>query len=177
MFLPCGQSPPIGDTWLHEIKIDGWRCQLIKEGRRIRFFSRRGNDLRRRLSSFAEAFQGLQARSAIVDGELTVADPEGRPDFYALGGAMKRRKRDLMFVAFDLLELDAKICGLCRWSKDANCWPSSSTKAALAACAFRKGLTTARRCSKRAPAWNWKALSRSVETHRIGPVSGLSGSR
>lgn len=67
--------PPTGDSWLHEIKIDGWRCQLVKEGRRIHFFSRRGNDLHRRLSSFADAFQGLRAKSATIDGELTVAIP------------------------------------------------------------------------------------------------------
>ena len=111
-FEPCVPSlqsvPPTGDAWLHEIKIDGWRCQLVKEGRRIHFFSRRGNDLHRRLGSFAEGFQALDARSATIDGELTVADPKGRPDFGALGSAMRRRKRDLMFVAFDLLELNGK---------------------------------------------------------------------
>ena len=107
--VPTLQSvPPTGDAWLHEIKIDGWRCQLVKEGRRIHFFSRRGNDLHRRLGSFAEGFQALDARSATIDGELTVADPKGRPDFGALGSAMRRRKRDLMFVAFDLLELNGK---------------------------------------------------------------------
>jgi bifunctional non-homologous end joining protein LigD len=100
--------PPTGDAWLHEIKIDGWRCQLVKEGRRIHFFSRSGNDLHRRLGTFAENFAGLAAKSATIDGELTVADPEGRPDFHGLTGAMRRRKRDLMFVAFDLLELNGK---------------------------------------------------------------------
>ena len=74
--VPTLQSdPPTGDAWLHEIKIDGWRCQLVKEGRRIHFFSRRGNDLHRRLGSFAEYFSGLAAKSATIDGELTVADP------------------------------------------------------------------------------------------------------
>ena len=81
---------------------------MVKEGRRIRFFSRRGNDLHRRLGSFAEGFHALDSRSATIDGELTVADPKGRPDFGALGSAMRRRKRDLMFVAFDLLELNGK---------------------------------------------------------------------
>lgn len=45
---------------------------------------------------------------ATIDGELTVADPDGRPDFYGLTDAMRRRKRDLMFEAFDLLEIDGK---------------------------------------------------------------------
>lgn len=100
-------EPPTGDAWLHEVKIEGWRCQLIKEGRRIHFFSGRGNDLHRRLGAFAEGFRNLAAKSATIDGELTVADPQGRPDFHALG-ATRRRKRDLMFVAFDLLELDGE---------------------------------------------------------------------
>lgn len=90
--VPTAQpEPPTGDAWLNEVKIDGRRCRLVKEGRRIHFFSRRGNDLERRLSLFAEAFQGLRAKSAIIDGELTVAAPDGRPDFYGLTGAMRRR--------------------------------------------------------------------------------------
>jgi bifunctional non-homologous end joining protein LigD len=109
---PCIPSmrsePPTGDTWLHEIKIDGWRCQLVKEGRRICLFSRRGNHLTERVGSFAQNFQELDCKSARIDGELTVADQTGRPDFYALSGAMRRRPRDLMLVAFDLLELDGR---------------------------------------------------------------------
>ena len=54
---------------------------MVKEGRRIHFFSRRGNDLQRRLGSFAEYFAGLAATSATIDGEITVAAGDGRPDF------------------------------------------------------------------------------------------------
>lgn len=107
--IPSLQSePPTGDTWLHEVKIDGWRCQLVKEGRRICLFTRRGHHLTERVRSFADRFQELDCKSARIDGELTVADQHGRPDFHALGGAMRRRPRDLMLVAFDLLELDGK---------------------------------------------------------------------
>ena len=37
-------SPPEGDRWLHEIKHDGYRTELIIEPDRCRAFTRRGHD-------------------------------------------------------------------------------------------------------------------------------------
>jgi ATP-dependent DNA ligase len=37
-------KPPSGDLWLHEIKHDSYRMQLVKAGERVRLFTRRGGD-------------------------------------------------------------------------------------------------------------------------------------
>ena len=37
-------EPPDGDGWIHEIKYDGYRTQLVIEGGRARAFTRRGFD-------------------------------------------------------------------------------------------------------------------------------------
>ena len=37
-------EPPDGDGWLHEIKYDGYRTELIIEGGQARAFTRRGFD-------------------------------------------------------------------------------------------------------------------------------------
>jgi bifunctional non-homologous end joining protein LigD len=46
---PClptnAPQPPYGSMWLHEIKHDGFRVIARKEGKRIKLYSRPGNDL------------------------------------------------------------------------------------------------------------------------------------
>jgi ATP-dependent DNA ligase len=38
-------QPPTGETWLHEIKHDGFRIIARKDGARVRLYSRPSNDL------------------------------------------------------------------------------------------------------------------------------------
>ena len=42
---PCipttAKAIPQGDAWLHEPKLDGYRFQIVKDGERLRLFSRR----------------------------------------------------------------------------------------------------------------------------------------
>jgi ATP-dependent DNA ligase len=56
---PCSPiratKPPVGDAWLHEPKLDGYRLQIAKDVRQVRLYSRRGYDWNRRLAGLAEA--------------------------------------------------------------------------------------------------------------------------
>jgi ATP-dependent DNA ligase len=49
---PClptsAKRPPSGDGWLFEIRHDGFRCIARKDGKRVRLYSRPGNELTRR---------------------------------------------------------------------------------------------------------------------------------
>jgi hypothetical protein len=38
------KQPPTGPHWLHEIKSDGWRCQIIKDTAGTRIYTRNGNE-------------------------------------------------------------------------------------------------------------------------------------
>ena len=46
---PClpinAPQPPFGKQWLHEIKHDGFRIIARKDGKRVKLYSRSGNDL------------------------------------------------------------------------------------------------------------------------------------
>lgn len=44
MLLTLADEPPGGDEWLHEIKYDGYRTQLVIEGSEVRAFTRNGYD-------------------------------------------------------------------------------------------------------------------------------------
>ena len=47
-FKPCiptrGTKVPAGPDWLHEIKHDGYRLIVQREGKRVRLFTRNGYD-------------------------------------------------------------------------------------------------------------------------------------
>jgi ATP-dependent DNA ligase len=53
--------PPEGDGWIFEPKWDGFRFQVLKDGRGIRFYSRIGTEYTSRLPRMVEAFAKLRA--------------------------------------------------------------------------------------------------------------------
>ncbi len=69
--------------WLFELKYDGFRLLVLKEGKQVRLLTRNGNDLADR---FPEIVRGVQALKGdlVIDGELVVADENGHPSFYQL---------------------------------------------------------------------------------------------
>jgi bifunctional non-homologous end joining protein LigD len=57
----------------------------------------------------AEAFQGLPARAAVLDGKLCFIDAGGQANFRKLHGEMRTRwpnQAQLMFMVYDLLHQD-----------------------------------------------------------------------
>ena len=68
--LPAGSKIPLsGKEWLHEIKHDGFRVVARKINKRVKLFSRSGNDLTERFPLIVEAMARLGANSCIIDGE------------------------------------------------------------------------------------------------------------
>lgn len=101
-------TPPQGDEWLHEIKFDGYRTQIIKDENGIRLFTKNGYDWTGRYIELAGEAEAIEAESFIIDGETITVNEAGLSDFRALQSAVTRRKpsRDLYLVAFDLLHLN-----------------------------------------------------------------------
>jgi len=107
---PCdptlSEHPPTGDSWLYEIKADGYRAQ-VHLGSKVTVYSRRGLDWTRQFGAIADAAARLRVHDAVFDGEAVVYGTTGRPDFQALrrelGGSRSNRLR---YHAFDLLALD-----------------------------------------------------------------------
>lgn len=101
-------TPPQGDEWLHEIKFDGYRTQVIKDENGIRLCTKNGYDWTGRYIELAGEAEGIEAESFIIDGETITVNEAGLSDFHALQSAVTSRKpsRDLYLVAFDLLHLN-----------------------------------------------------------------------
>src|SRR6185437_3627106 len=99
-------EPPAGKHWIHEIKHDGYRSQVVIERGQVRVFNRNGHDWSDRYPSIVRAAASLRCKPAIIDGEAIVQNGNGASDFEALSSAMRRQPHGIILYAFDLLHLD-----------------------------------------------------------------------
>jgi hypothetical protein len=100
--------PPQGEEWIHEVKHDGYRTQLIIEHGEARAYTRNVFEWSERYPGIIQAAAKLRCRSAILDGEVVVQDADGISDFEALNSAISWEPERLLFYAFDLLQFDGK---------------------------------------------------------------------
>ena len=99
---------PEGDDWVYELKFDGYRTLVIKDGHRVELRSRKDKDLTGMYRGIAAAGSRLNADQAVVDGEIVALDAQGSPSFQALQHRGSHPGHQIVFYAFDLLHLDGK---------------------------------------------------------------------
>jgi bifunctional non-homologous end joining protein LigD len=102
---PAGR-PPSGPGWVHEIKHDGFRMMIRRDGAGVRLLTRRGNDWTQRYPLIAAAVAALRVRSCLIDGEAVACEGDGMPSFDRL--RYRRADASVFLFAFDLLELDGQ---------------------------------------------------------------------
>jgi ATP-dependent DNA ligase len=156
-------APPSGADWVHEIKHDGYRLIVRRDGDRVRLYSRKANDWTARLPAIAKGAAGLKAKSFTIDGEAVVIGENGLTDFDAL------RRRDAgevaMLYAFDLIEYDGD---------DLRALPLETRKATLASL-LRKPTTI--RLSEHVEADGPDVFAQACQLGAEGIVSKRLGSR
>jgi bifunctional non-homologous end joining protein LigD len=107
---PClpspADKPPAGAGWLHEIKHDGFRMLVRRDGADARLLTRNGHDWTGRFPLIARAALSLKTASCLIDGEAVACDGDGLPVFDRL--RYRRDDRRVFLYAFDLIELDGK---------------------------------------------------------------------
>jgi len=102
--------------WLFELKYDGYRVLIERDGDHVCLRSRNGQDLTAGFPEIAFSAHSLPLDRFVLDGELTVSNEAGVPDFAllqqraALGDAVAVARaavlRACTFYAFDVLQLD-----------------------------------------------------------------------
>ncbi|MEI9406987.1 DNA ligase D [Mesorhizobium argentiipisi] len=103
------ERAPADADWLHEIKYDGYRTELVIEGGQARAFTRRGYDWSHRYKRILQTAANLPIKSAILDGEAVVLGKTGLPDFQALERELGNpNSSKIIFFAFDLLHLNGR---------------------------------------------------------------------
>lgn len=103
------KSPPAGDRWIHEFKLDGYRIQIRIDGKRrsVQLITRNGLDWTHRMKPLTDAALRLPVKSALVDGEVVVLTPQGTSSFAELQASFQGDSAAKQtYFAFDLLHLD-----------------------------------------------------------------------
>lgn len=93
----------------HEIKFDGYRLQARLDRGKVTLLTRKGLDWTHKFSAVAAAVGKLNARTALIDGELVSEDEGGVSRFSQLQQDLTSGRQDRMVLyAFDLLHLDGR---------------------------------------------------------------------
>jgi ATP-dependent DNA ligase len=108
---------------VHEIKHDGYRLFVRRDGAAVRLFTRRGHDWTERYPGIAGVAAKLQARSFTLDGEAVVCGEDGIAVFEAL------RRRHTAATRSSMRSICgrsmARTSGPCRSpSARPGCWPA-----------------------------------------------------
>jgi len=116
MLASIAEEPFDDPNWLFEIKWDGYRVVSFIENGTVRMVSRNQNDLGPRYPELRELPKLVNAKTAILDGEVVVLDEQGRPSFSLMQqrtgirahGRQTAARSDLpiLYYVFDLIYLD-----------------------------------------------------------------------
>ena len=100
------------EDWLFEVKWDGYRVEAVIRDAKVSLFTRNGHDAEAYFPRLLTPPTWIEAREAIVDGEVVALDERGRPDFGLLqeriSAGRTGRPVPLVFQAFDILHLDGR---------------------------------------------------------------------
>ncbi len=101
---------PLGEEWIHEIKLDGYRLAGFLTAGTVSLRTRNGNDWTTRFPSIVAAIEKLKAGSAVLDLEAVVLEPSGKSSFQALQTALGDAgdPSSIAAVVFDLLHLNGE---------------------------------------------------------------------
>src|SRR5215217_736562 len=75
---------PSGDSWLFEMKFDGYRGQIAISGSEVRVYTRNGHDWTEQFKVILPPLKALTTGSVLLDGEIVAVDKAGRTNFSIL---------------------------------------------------------------------------------------------
>jgi ATP-dependent DNA ligase len=94
---------PAGKDWLHEIKHDGYRMIVQRDGK---LFTKNGHDWTHRYPLIVESALRNRPSSLLIDGEAVLLGVDGVSDFDGLHS--RRHDDEVQLYAFDALALDGE---------------------------------------------------------------------
>jgi bifunctional non-homologous end joining protein LigD len=95
------ELPEDSGAWSYEIKLDGYRCLVLRDNSSVKLYSRKKNLLNSRFPTIVKALQSMEP-GTIFDGEIVALDDTGRPSFNLLQN-FRFTAKQIHFYAFDLL--------------------------------------------------------------------------
>src|SRR3990167_6493468 len=100
-------KPPSGKSWLHEVKLDGYRLIAFKKGNSTHLVTRSHHDWTSKFKKIVSVIDKLPVNNAILDGEVVAVDESKHFNFQILQNSINEKNDDaLIYYAFDLLYLN-----------------------------------------------------------------------
>jgi bifunctional non-homologous end joining protein LigD len=99
-----GTDVPHSPEWLHEIKYDGYRLRVERNGDRVSLITKGGYNWTDRYPWIVEAALKNRHKQFVMDGEAVVLGVDGIADFEALHS--RKHEDEVQLYAFDILALD-----------------------------------------------------------------------
>jgi len=97
-------APPKGRDWIFEVKWDGIRALVYIDRGTLRIYTRNQNRVEEKYPELLQLPKHVNARQAILDGEIVVLDEKGVSHFEAT----IRHEKPAHLILFDLLYLDGR---------------------------------------------------------------------
>jgi bifunctional non-homologous end joining protein LigD len=95
------------ERWLFEVKWDGIRLVSFIDGGKVSLQTRAGRIVDAEYPQLQAITQLVNAKQAVLDGEVVVLDEEGRPSFQLLQNR-GREPRPMQYVVYDLVYFDGQ---------------------------------------------------------------------
>jgi bifunctional non-homologous end joining protein LigD len=99
-----GTKVPHTPDWIHEIKYDGYRLRVERDGGRARLLTRNGYDWTKRYPRIVESALKNRIKLFVIDGEAVILGVDGVSDFDALHSG--KHNEEVQLYAFDMLAGD-----------------------------------------------------------------------
>jgi len=103
MLLHKSDRPLNDDSYITELKLDGFRTIWTKFENKVKIYTRHNNEI---TSMFPELINLPLPNGTVLDGEIIVTDNQGKPDFEAVMERFKSRKssgHNISFSVFDII--------------------------------------------------------------------------
>ena len=110
MLLHKTNEPFDDDSYITELKLDGIRLILTKFDNKVKLYTRHNNEV---TAKFPELLTIDIPNSTVLDGEIIVSDPSGKPDFEAMMSRFQSKQTNLenctlSYVVFDVIQYKGK---------------------------------------------------------------------
>jgi DNA ligase-1 len=107
MLLHKVDHPFNDDNYITELKLDGIRLILSKFDNQIRLYSRHNNEV---TSKFPELLNIDIPDGTVIDGEIIVSGPNGKPDFESMMERFQSKKsiQPIQYCVFDVIYHEGK---------------------------------------------------------------------
>jgi bifunctional non-homologous end joining protein LigD len=99
-----GIKVPDRPEWIHEVKYDGYRLRVERDGDRVRLITRGGYNWTKRYPWIGEAALKNRHNQFVIDGEAVILGVDGISDFNALHSG--RLNHEVQLYAFDILAME-----------------------------------------------------------------------